>query len=637
LVVKMNLAASQMDENGVPSADNAGSDGQLITHLLMANPTQPVYDEDGNYKAFNLTQNFNPMYLLHIYEDETNTTRVVGNVEASLRVFKGLTYKINYALDNSVSERNTTIYKNFTVMNSDGKYSENHLKNTSQLLEHYLTYHLYKNKHKLIFLGGFSYQKFYNEATGFIIEGINEKGEGVAPKYNPDYTSYTSSELSGSAQENELQSYFGRANYDYNSKYMLTASLRADGSTRFGENKKYGYFPSFAMGWNISQESFMQNATFVDNMKIRASWGQTGNQEVQNKITKASYSVSSSSGYHIDDGSVTNGLSIKRTANPDLHWEVVTQYDFGLDFTLFNNLVYGSVDYYNKTTTDAILYITAPLLSPTEDRWENVDASIINKGFEFFIGGNIINTKDLKWSVDFNATTLDNVVEDLPVSELYSGSISGPGQSDVHANIYKSGYEVGSFYLLNHIGFDENGEEIFEDINGDGNIDSDDRIIVEGGLPNFTYGINSYVTYRNFDLSFSIIGQKGGYLFNNTNFTAANINNLQSDRNVLKDYYNSGANSGNSPQISTYYLEESDFIRLNTVRLGYTFNTSNINWLNGVNVYLSGQNLLTITDYSGFDPLANADKSSGGNQSVGIDYTSYPSARTYMFGLALKF
>lgn len=637
LVVKMNMALSQMNEDGVPSADNAGSDSQLITHMLMANPTHSVFDQNGAYTNFNLTQNFNPMYLLHIYEDETNTLRAVGNLEASLRLLNGLTYRINYALDKSVSERNSTIYRNYTVIQTNGKYAENHLSNTSELLEHYLTYELAKNNHKLNLMGGFSYQKFNYEATGFSIVGLNEKGVGIKPKYNPDYTSYTSSDISGGAQKNEIQSYFTRLNYDYNSRYMLTASLRADGSTRFGENKKYGYFPSFAAGWNISRESFMESATFVNNLKMRASWGQTGNQEVPNKITKPSYSLSSGSGYHIEESTVTNGISINRTANPDLHWEVVTQYNLGFDFTLFNNLLYGSVDYYNKTTTDAILYMPAPILSPTDYYWKNVDASIINKGIEFEIGCNIINNKNVQWSVDFNAATLDNVIKDLPVSEMYSGSISGPGQSGVMANIYKSGYEIGSFYLYNQIGFDENGKEIFEDTDIDGDIDSDDRTIVEGALPNFTYGINSNLSYKNFDFAFSIIGQKGAYLFNNTNFTAANINNLQSDRNSLQDYYSSGASTGNSPLISTYYLEKSDFIRLNSVRLGYTFNTSEIKWLSGVNVYVSGQNLFTITDYTGFDPLANADKASGGNQSVGIDYTSYPNARTFMFGLAMKF
>ncbi|MFA5328572.1 MAG: TonB-dependent receptor [Prolixibacteraceae bacterium] len=636
LKVKMNLAVSQMNENGVPSSDDAGSDGQLITHMIMANPTQSVFDSNGNYTNFNLTQNFNPMYLLHIYEDETSTFRAVGNIEASFRIINGLTYKINYAMDRSTSERNTTMYKNVTVINPNGVYNQSNRDNKSELIEHYLTYGFLKGKHKLDLLGGFSYQKFTTEQTGFNIKGLNEKGVGVKPKYNPDYTSYTSSDVSGGAQENELQSYFTRANYTFNSKYMLTASLRADGSTRFGEDKKYGYFPSFALGWNISEENFMKNVSFVDNLKLRSSWGQTGNQEVPNKITKASYSLSSGNGYNLTQGTVTNGITVNRTANPDLHWEVVTQYDFGADFGLLGGKLYGSVDYYNKTTTDAILYIPSPVLSPTDNVWKNVGAKIINKGFEFTLGYNIINHKNLKWSVDVNGTTLNNKVKDLPVSEMYSGSISGPGQSGVMANIYKSGYEIGSFYLMKHTGFDENGAETFQNTNNDENIDSNDRVIVEGALPNFMYGLNSQLNYRNFDFSFSIIGQSGAYLFNNTNFTAANINNLQSDQNALNKYYTSGASTTNSPQISTYYLEKSDFIRLNSARLGYNFNTGKIKWLSGLSIYLTGQNLLTITKYTGFDPLVNADKASDGNQSVGIDYTSYPNARTYMIGLTLK-
>jgi TonB-dependent starch-binding outer membrane protein SusC len=637
LKIKINMGVSQMNENGVPSADSGGSDGQLITHTLMSNPTFSVYDEDGNYTNFNLNQCFNPMYLLYIYEDETSTLRLVGNVEASFRLFKGLTYKLNYAIDRSTSERNTTMYKNSTTINTNGKYTESHLDNKSELIEHYLTYDLTKDKHRLNLLGGFSYQKYNTEATGFTVVGLNEKGVGIKPKYNPDYTSYTSSDISGSAQENELQSFFVRTNYSFDSKYMLTASLRADGSTRFGEDKKYGYFPSFALGWNISQEKFMKSATFVDNLKLRGSWGQTGNQEVENKITKASYSLSSGSGYNLTDGTVTNGISVNRTANPDLHWEVVTQQDLGVDFNLFKNKIYGSIDYYNKVTTDAILYLPSSVLSATDYVWRNVDAKIINSGFEFNVGCNIVDNKKWHWNVDVNATTLNNVVKDLPVSELYSGSISGPGQSGVMANIYKSNYEVGSFYLYKQIGFNEDGSEKFQDKDDDGSITSNDRYIVEGALPNFTYGINSDISYENFDLSFSIIGQAGAYLYNNTCFTACNINNLESDRNVLKDYYNSGASSSNSPLISTYYLEKSDFIRLNTVKLSYNFNIKDIKWIKEMNVYLTGQNLLTITGYKGFDPLANADKSSGGNQSVGIDYTSYPNARSYMLGLTMKF
>jgi iron complex outermembrane receptor protein len=294
------------------------------------------------------------------------------------------------------------------------------------------------------------------------------------------------------------------------------------------------------------------------------------------------------------------------------------------------------VDYYNKTTTDAILNTPAPVLSPTTTVWGNIDGKIVNKGIEFMIGSKIVDTDDFTWSMDVNGATLNNKIEDLPVSEILSGTISGPGQSGVLANIYKSGYEAGSFYLLEHIGFDEEGGDIYRDTNGDGIISGDDRQIFEGALPNFTYGLNSMMRYKNFDFSFSIIGQSGGYLLNNTGLNALNINNLASDRNVAEGYYNSGANSSNAPQISTLYMEKSDFLRLNTARLGYTFKTDKLKWMQSLNLYVTGQNLFTITDYTGYDPLINSPKSSGGNQSVGIDYASYPTARTFILGATLK-
>ena len=189
--------------------------------------------------------------------------------------------------------------------------------------------------------------------------------------------------------------------------------------------------------------------------------------------------------------------------------------------------------------------------------------------------------------------------------------------------------------MLNHLGFDENGNDIFEDLNNDGVINSDDRKIFEGALPNFSFGINTSLSYQRWDLSLAFIGQTGGYLVNNTNL-ALNINNLASDRNVLSEFYDDGANPQNTPQLSTLYLEKSDFIRLNNARVGYNFNTANLNWLKGLNLYVSAQNVFTITNYSGFDPLINSPRASGGNQSIGIDYTTYPSARSYMIGATIK-
>jgi len=636
LKLKMNLTASETEDNGVPTSDDGGSNGQLIVHTLMANPTRSVFDENGEYTNFNMNAHYNPAYLLSIYEDQTRTLRVLGNLEASFRIIDGLEYRMNVGVDRSIAERNTTIYPNITDLNPNGRYVQNNIESKNSLIEHYLTYNLEANKHKVEILGGFSYQKFERSGNSFSIDQIADQGTGVSPGNNPGFAGVQSG-VSGFSQENELQSYFGRANYSYDSKYLLTASLRADGSTRFGENNKYGYFPSFAVGWNIAKENFLAEATAINELKLRGSWGQTGNQEVQNKITQAAYALSGADGYYLyDDLELVNGISVARTPNPDLKWEVVTQYNIGLDFSFWNDKLYGSVDYYNKTTTDAILNTPAPVLSPTTTVWGNIDGKIVNKGIEFMIGSKIVDTDDFTWSMDVNGATLNNKIEDLPVSEILSGTISGPGQSGVLANIYKSGYEAGSFYLLEHIGFDEEGADIYRDTNGDGIISGDDRQIFEGALPNFTYGLNSMMRYKNFDFSFSIIGQSGGYLLNNTGLNALNINNLASDRNVAEGYYNSGANSSNAPQISTLYMEKSDFLRLNTARLGYTFKTEKLKWMQSLNLYVTGQNLFTITDYTGYDPLINSPKSSGGNQSVGIDYASYPTARTFILGATLK-
>ncbi|QGK73641.1 TonB-dependent receptor [Flavobacterium sp. SLB02] len=636
LKVKLNLTASQTTDDGVPTSDDGGSNGQLIVHTLMANPTRSVFDANGKYTNFNMNAHYNPAYLLSIYEDQTRTLRVLGNLEASLRIIDGLEYKLNIGVDRSTSERNTTIYPNLTDLNPKGKYVQNNLDSKNSLVEHYLTYNKAFDKHKFEVLGGFSYQKFERSGTSFSIDGISAQGAGVKPSINPGFAG-TQSGTTGYAQENELQSYFGRLNYGFDNKYLLTASMRADGSTRFGDNNKYGYFPSFALGWNISNENFLKDSQTINNLKLRASWGQTGNQEVPNKQTKASYSLAGPDGYYLnDDLNLVNGVSVSRTANPDLKWEVVTQYNVGLDFNLWNDKFYGTVDYFNKTTTDAILYIPSTPLSQTKFIWTNIDGKIVNKGIEIMLGSKIIDRKDFTWNVDVNGSTLNNKIENLPLSEILTGAISGPGQSGVNANIYKSGYSAGSFYLLEHTGFDQNGANVFKDQNGDGKIDNSDRIIIEGALPTFYYGFNSDMRYKNFSFSFSIIGQTGGYLLNNTGLNALNINNLASDRNVATGYYESGANPTNSPILSTLFLEKSDFIRLNAARIGYNFDLKGLNWINGLTLYVTGNNLITITNYTGFDPLVNTPKATDGNQSIGIDYAAYPTSRTFSFGATLK-
>lgn len=635
LVVKMNLTASNIDETGIPNGNTAGSDGQFMMYALMANPTRTIFDSAHNYTNFKMIQLFNPLYVLSVYDDRTNTFRVLGNVEASLRLLPGLNYRFNLGLDKTTSERNTTMYPNVTDRTPQGAYVQNDLKSLTTLLEHYLTYNLSIQQHQVDLLGGFSYQKFNFAGTAFGMQNIAAQNTGVPPMYNPGYSG-TPTSPSGYAQENELQSYFGRVNYSYDNRFLFTASLRADGSTRFGANNKYGYFPSFAAGWNLTHESFIKNIPAIRNLKLRASWGQTGNQEVPNKITQASYTLSAASGYYLDGTNLVNGVTVNRTANPDLKWELVEQYNIGVDFELFRNKLYGSLEYYDKTTKDPILNIPSEPLSPTSTVWKNVAGQIVNKGFEFTLGSQLINTKDLSWTVDVNGSTLKNTLKGLPISQLFSGSISGPGLSGVNANIYTNGYAAGSFFILKHLGYDKQGKDIFEDKNKDGIINADDREIFSGAIPKFNFGFNSQLRYKTLDLGVSLIGQTGGYLFNNTALELG-INNLAADRNVLKKFVDANANPGNQVTVSSLYREKSDFLRLANLRLGNTFSFRQLPWMQSFTLYVSAQNLFTITNYSGYDPLVNTTKNVSGNQSLGIDYATYPAAKTFLLGATIKF
>jgi TonB-linked SusC/RagA family outer membrane protein len=638
LKVKVNLTASDIKETGIPNGANGGSDGQVIIHALMANPTRSVYDASGNYTNFNMNAHYNPLYLLSVYADKTNTFRVLGNTEATLRLMPGLNYKLNIGIDKTMSERNTTMFPNITDRTPKGMYVQANLDSYNVLLEHYLTYDFSLNKNNFSILGGFSYQKFKSSGTYFgLRNSLAAQGTGIPPENNPGYSGEAFIPGAGYAQENELQSYFGRVNYNFDQKYLLTASIRADGSTRFGDNKKYGYFPSVAVGWTVSNENFLKDSQAVSELKLRGSWGQTGNQEVPNKITQDSYSLAADAGYYLYDNlNLINGVKIARTLNPNLKWEVVEQTNFGVDFSLWQNKFYGSVEYYHKTTKDPILNIPSPVLSPTLTVWRNVEAQIVNKGFEVTLGSDIIKKENFTWTMDVNGATVNNVVKNLPVSAIYSGEISGPGQSGVTANIYKNGYEAGSFFMYQYLGVDANGKYIYEDVDGDGTIGQKDKKIFEGAIPDFTFGINSYMKYKKIDFGFSFIGQAGGYLVNNTALNL-NINNLASDRNVLKNFADSGASFTNQPQLSSLYLEKSDFIRLNNVRLGYTFDISQLKWMKSLNLYVSAQNLWTISNYTGYDPLTDTNKQVGGNQSLGVDYTTYPSAKTVLFGATVKF
>ncbi|WP_223241279.1 TonB-dependent receptor [Flammeovirga sp. EKP202] len=631
-----NLTASQVEDSGIPRSNGAGSGGELITNMLKSNPTYPTHDENGELFVF--PSGVNPYAFLELYQDYTKTNRIIGNFNAELQLLKGLSYKLNTGVDNATSNRNLQIDpNNIEFFSPNGRATILNVESENRLIENYFNYQFKTGRHNMKFLLGHSYQRFYRRTYGFTVNNLTTTE--VDAINNPSIGSdLTSTPPTGSAQVNELQSFFGRVNYTFNEKYIFTASLRADGSSKFGDNNKYGIFPSFAAAWRLSEEPFIQNLGVFSNLKLRAGWGQTGNQEIPNKITQASYSTSVSNGYWLNEGGeITNGISLARTANPDIKWEVNTQANIGVDFELFQGKLYGTFDYFNKKTTDLLLKMTSQDPSPSPYVWKNVDGTITNKGFEFSLGGHILTKGNFNWSVDANVTRIQNEINKLPLTLISTGSLSGPGLSGAQVNAYANGQPIGAFYLLEHLGFDEEGKNIFNDVDGDGTITNNDRIFAGSALPDYTLGLTNNLSYKNVDLSFSLNGSIGNKVYNNTANAYFSIPSLTNGNNITNAIANTNESSQNVPQPSTYYLEDADFLRLNYLTIGYKFNTSKWNNVSNLRIYATGQNLLTITNYSGFDPEVNTDKSSDGNLSYGIDYANYPRARTYILGVNVSF
>jgi iron complex outermembrane receptor protein len=423
---------------------------------------------------------------------------------------------------------------------------------------------------------------------------------------------------------------------------MLTGTVRIDGSSKFGGNNKYGTFPSFAAGWRISEEDFMQSSPF-SNLKLRAGWGQTGNQEIPAKITKESFQSSTDGkvSYPLSEtGPYPVGTVYTRLANPDIQWEVSTQTNIGLDFGLLDGALSGTIDYFHKTSNNILVEVSAfDPVSPAPTYWTNVDGmNIINKGLEVALDYQYINVSGFSYSVGANATFIDNVVEDSPFAVLTTGAASGSGQTGATINGMISGYPIGSFYMQKFTGIGSDGLSTYEDASVPG---GDSRFVVGSALPDVMYNFYTNMSYKRFDLNLNFNGVSGNKIYNHTAMNKFYKGQLATSNNVTaKAIEFSDEAITNAALVSTRFLEDGSFFRLNNMTLGYTFDTNALgigNWAKQMRLTLTGQNLFIITDYSGFDPEVNQDKSKAGIQSFGIDDNGYPKARTFVVGLNVTF
>ena len=620
--------------------------GAIVVDMLQLNPTIPVFT-DGEPTL--LDDMLNPFVRNDIYSDEADNNRILANISPSLTIVKGLTYKLNLGIDYSTTNRDIqrepyALLEGFEL----GALRSTSTRNENELVENTLTYVFDKDVHSFTFLAGHSYQSTFVQQQSFNLTGF--ANNDVEPIFQ-DQTSTQEqpTTVSSFAVENELQSFFGRLNYSFDGKYLLTATVRADGSSKFGENNKYGTFPSFALGWNISNEDFMSNSVF-DNLKLRASWGQTGNQEIPSKITQLSFTESRDNNdtYPLDPNASTLddypfGTIFTRLANPDIQWEVSTQTNIGIDFGLFDYRLTGTLDYFSKVSENILLEVVpADPIQPTATFWTNVpDMEIQNTGIEFALEYSSNPQNDFRYNIGGNITYIQNEVVNSPFAVLTTGSATGAGQTGATINGYINGEAIGAFYMKEFIGIGEDGLNSFRDVNGDGQVLENDRTVVGSALPDLIYAFYLNFDFKGFDLGFNFNGVSGNQIYNHTTMSLFNKGNLASSFNTT-DNAIAFANEDitNSNEVSTRYLEEGSFLRLNNATLGYTFTPEKIglgNAVNNIRLSITGQNLFVITDYSGFDPEVNTGSSIGGIQTFGIDRFTYPTARTVLIGLNVSF
>ena len=619
----------------IETGENAHQ-GTIVSNMLSFNPTYPAYDSNG--EATKYPDVINPLSQAELYTNFNESRKLIVNIAPSFEIIDGLVYKLNLGYENRSSDSDSQEMPSVDPY-IEGRLGQSFFNGTNTLIENYLTYTADFDDHNLSLLGGYSYQKTDERSRSWNI--IEFEPNGIEPRYNPglgQQLDLSQNRPSGWARINELQSYFGRATYNYQGKYMLTGTVRVDGSSKFGGNNKYGTFPSFAAGWRISEEAFMDSAPFT-NLKLRAGWGQTGNQEIPAKITKESYQSSTDGkvSYPLSEsGPYPVGTVYTRLANPDIQWEVSKQTNIGLDFGLLDGALSGTIDYFHKTSTNILVEVAAfDPVSPAPTYWTNVDGmNIINKGLEIALDYQYRNDNGFSYSVGANATFINNVVEDSPFSVLTTGSASGSGQTGATINGMINGYPIGSFHMLKFTGIGADGLSTYE--GGDKN-----PMVVGSALPDVMYNFYTNMSYKKFDLSLNFNGVSGNEIYNHTAMNKFYKGQLATSNNVIAKAIEFPEEAiTNAALVSTRYLEDGSFFRLNNATLGYTFDTNAMgigNWAKDLRLSFTGQNLFVITNYSGFDPEVNQDKSSGGIQSFGIDDNGYPKARAFVIGLNVTF
>jgi TonB-linked SusC/RagA family outer membrane protein len=638
-------------------------DRSQVEQMIKMTANTPVYDgnNEGGYAGPVENNALNPVAQANLLKNVSNRTRAMGTVFTEIELIKGLKYKLNIGGDLIIGSGYQFTPK-FFMANSNNNFNNNptifQYSNTlfSKLMEHTLAYNKTFGSSNVSAVVGYTEQSSK-------LEGLEAQTNGLPANNVKSLNAGKGGTLSvgGQTIEYAIRSQFGRVNYGFKEKYLLSASIRRDGSSNFGPNNRYGVFPSVSAGWVISEENFLQNVKQVSNFKVRGSWGQLGNDNIGSYQYSANLNTGAN---YVLGGSLVSGITATGLPNPDIKWETTSITDLGIDLGLLGNRIIVTADYYVKKTSGLLVQVPIPMTyGVTNAPWVNA-GEVRNKGIEFALKYQKI-TGPFQYSVGGNITTIKNEVLSLGVGEPIE---SGNNASANTGNMTRTeiGQPIGYFYGYKTAGlFQSDGEATayglqanakagdvkFVDVNGDGVLDANDRTKIGTPIPKFTYGFNANASYLGFDMTLFFQGVYGNDIYNLTRYWTENMGGQNNFNNgaQTKDRWTptntdtdmpraiAGDPNGNL-RVSDRFVEKGSYLRLKNIQIGYTVPNlpvlTNLGF-SKLRVYVSSLNLLTFTKYSGFDP--EIAPSNQNNLSRGIDFGNYPQAKSFIMGLQVGF
>ena len=633
-----NIAVSNINYKNVPDNSRVNQGG-VILGALSTPSLIGVMNPNGTYTVNPLQAWENPVANIEAPINVTNTKRFVGSIYAEYDIIKNLTFKTSFNAEAYASKNDYFLdpFKTQYGRTQNGIGSVNTNQQLVWLSENTLTYKKQIGKHNLNFMGGYTAQSSRYEGTSESVTGYPNAAVTTlnAGSRKTDASSY--------ASEWALLSYLGRVSYKYQDKYLAEFNLRCDGSSRFGRDNRYAYFPSASLGWRISQESFMPKTKWVDDMKVRMSLGTTGNQNIGDYSTYGLYALGAN---YTFNGTIYPGTKPSTIGNSSLKWESTKQFDLGLDYSFLNYSITITADYYIKRTNNLLVSVDLPRSTGFSSGIQNI-GEIDNRGFEFAIKTKNIVKSNFSWITNFNISSNKNTIINIGGADkvIYAGDIPDRGYSV----ILKEGGSIGQFYGFVSQGVDPaTGNVVFADLNGDGQITDADRKVIGNATPKFIAGITNTITFKNFDLDFLFQAVYGNQVLNATRIETEGMNDVKNaSAATLRRWKNPGditdmpvamfGDPNKNSRISDRYIEDGSYIRLRNVTLSYHVP---LKWIpkfkvQRFDVYISGQNIWLKSKYSGYDPEVNRD--GGSSISQGIDYGTYPQYRTIIGGVKIDF